>query len=674
MTPPDAPGGNAPVETPHLWLPLPDGRRLAARLWLPASAASGTAPAPCILEYLPYRKRDGTAPRDATTHPIFAAAGYACLRVDIAGSGDSDGLFDDEYSEQELSDGEAVIAWAAAQPWCDGTVGMIGISWGGFNGLQLAYRRPAALKAVVSVCSTVDRHADDIHFMGGCLLTDNFNWGAQMTAYMTRPPDPALREDWRERWVERIETYPFLAADWLRRPLRDDYWEHGSVCEDWSAIEAAVLGIGGWSDAYVNAPLALVENLRGPRAALLGPWEHKYPHISQILPADFHGEVIGWFDRYLKGVASTPPPPPARLFITEHDPEAGPLSRSYGPRAGRWVAEPVWPSPESAPIELCPQSDGTLGEVPVHERIAISTPLTLGQNAAYFCPGMRVDNELAADQREDDALSVTFDSAPLERPVEIAGRPVFSFAFQVDKPVAQLCARLCDVAPDGASMRVSYRPLNLCHHAGHDRAEGLLPGRTYHAMIALNACAHRFRAGHRVRLALSTSYWPVLWPAPDAATVTLDLADCGLVLPERLCLREPDPAAPGPARGEAGPIGEVLAASEGWSRQEEATDGTLTLRTHDFYGRLRHADHGLEVESSVDQAFVINPSDPLSARHVADWRFALARDAFSAEIESHAEMTATATDFHLTRRVHARADGADVVVKEWTETVPRGYL
>ena len=172
------------ASTLDTWIELPDGRRLAARLWQPAT----DAPAPAILEYLPYRKRDGTAPRDATTHAVFAAAGYACVRVDIAGTGDSDGVFDDEYSEQELSDGEAVIAWIARQSWCDGNVGMIGISWGGFNGLQLAFRRPPALKAIVTCCSTVDRYADDIHYMGGCLLTDNFNWGAQMLAYQSRPP------------------------------------------------------------------------------------------------------------------------------------------------------------------------------------------------------------------------------------------------------------------------------------------------------------------------------------------------------------------------------------------------------------------------------------------------------------------------------------------------------
>ena len=189
-------------ETPNLWIWLPDGRRLAARMWRPVT----DAPVPAVLEYLPYRKRDGTVERDALTHPWLAGHGYACLRVDVAGTGESDGLFDDEYSERELADGEAVIAWIARQDWCSGAVGMIGISWGGFNGLQLAARQPDALKAVVSLCSTTDRYADDIHYKGGCILGENAGWAATVLGWFGLPPDPALVGDrWRDMWIRRLE-------------------------------------------------------------------------------------------------------------------------------------------------------------------------------------------------------------------------------------------------------------------------------------------------------------------------------------------------------------------------------------------------------------------------------------------------------------------------------------
>ena len=662
----------SPTDT---WIALPDGRRLAARLWRPETEV----PAPAILEYLPYRKRDGTAPRDATTHPVFAAAGYACVRVDVAGTGDSDGLFDDEYSEQELCDGEAVIAWIARQPWCDGSVGMIGISWGGFNGLQLAFRRPPALKAVVTCCSTVDRYADDIHYMGGCLLTDNFNWGAQMLAYQSRPPDPALRGDWRECWIERIESLPFLAARWLGHPTRDAYWRHGSVCEDWGAIEAAVLAIGGWADAYVNAPPALAADLSAPAKALIGPWEHKYPHIARIGPANFHGEVIGWFDRWLKGERNGAERLPAcRVFIQEHGPPPSPL---YGPRSGRWVGEAVWPSPNVGPrvlhlgaggLSAAPDSNPGEG---AGERAVVATPHHVGMVAACFCPGMRIDNELAADQAPDDAASVCFDTDALAAPLELLGRPVVEIAFSADRPVAQLCFRLCDVAPGGASRRITWRPFNLTHHAGSEAPAALEPGRVYRARIALNECAHRLRAGHRLRLAVSTSYWPVVWPAPVAAAVTLHLPQCRLVLPERRVTgKEMDPAAPGDPADFPVHAAEVLRAPANRTERRIDPGGAHVLETFDDFGASRDLEHGLETGSHVAQHYSIHPDDPLSARHEARWRFEFRRGDWSVRIDSNSVMTADAGAFHLCREVIAREGDTIAISRSWEEDVPRGLL
>ena len=677
------------ASTVDIWIDLPDGRRLAARLWRPATED----PVPAILEYLPYRKRDGTAPRDATTHPVFAAAGYACVRVDIAGTGDSDGVFDDEYSEQELSDGEAVIAWIARQPWCDGNVGMIGISWGGFNGLQLAYRRPPALKAVVTCCSTVDRFADDIHYMGGCLLTDNFNWGAQMLAYQSRPPDPALRDDWRERWRERIETLPFLAARWMEHPARDAYWRHGSVCEDWQAIEAAVLAIGGWADAYVNAPSALAAHLSAPAKALMGPWEHKYPHIARVEPADFHGEVVGWFDRWLKGEDNGAGDLPAyRAFIQEHGEAPSPL---YGPRSGRWVAEAVWPSPNVGSRVLYPVAStdtppsrrslspdgesssphllaGGLAPMPGTGEQVVATPYHVGVAASCFCPGMRIDNELAGDQAPDDAASVCFDTEALEAPLELLGRPAVDIAFSTDRPVAQLCFRLCDVAPGGASQRITYRAFNLTHHAGPEAPAALEPGCLYRTRVELNECAHRLRAGHRLRLAVSTSYWPVVWPSPAAAAVTLHLAQCRLMLPERRVGDEIDPVAPGRPSDFPVHAAEVMRDTSNRTLRRIAVDGAHVLETFDAFGATRDLEHGLESGSHVEQRYSIHPDDPLSARHEARWRYEFRRGDWSVRIDSASVMTSDAKAFHLAREVTAREGDSVVISRRWEEDIPRG--
>ena len=288
------------TENPDYGITLSDGCRLSARVWMPKDAQDD--PVPVILEYLPYRKRDGTCARDALTHPWFAERGYACVRVDMRGNGDSEGVMEDEYTQQELDDACEVIADLAAQPWCNGRVGMMGISWGGFNGLQVAAMQPEALKAVITLCSTVDRFADDIHYKGGCLLNENLGWGATMWSYSSRAPDPALRPDWREMWLERLEAEPFLPSVWLRHQSRDAYWQHGSVSEDYSKLKAKVLAIGGWGDAYKNAVPQLVDALPGAKG-IVGPWVHKYPHFAVPEPRiGFLQEALRWWDRWLKDV------------------------------------------------------------------------------------------------------------------------------------------------------------------------------------------------------------------------------------------------------------------------------------------------------------------------------------------------------------------------------------
>ncbi|MEW2912897.1 CocE/NonD family hydrolase [Leisingera sp. JC11] len=652
----------------NTWISLPGGRRLAARMWLP----DGEGPFPAILEYLPYRKRDGTAPRDETTHTVFAHEGYACIRVDIAGTGDSEGVFDDEYSEQELSDGETVLEWIAEQDWCDGNIGMIGISWGGFNGLQLAFRRPAALKAVVSVASTVDRYADDIHYMGGCLLSDNANWGSQMFAYQSRPSDPELRADWREDWIKRIEGMPFMAAVWLRQQVRGGFWKHGSVCEDWSAIQAPVLAITGWADAYVNAPPALAANLRVPAKAMIGPWEHRYAHIAKLDPADFHGEVLRWFGKWLKGEETGAEDlPDYRVFMQEH---FNPTMQNK-PRQGRWVAEAEWPSP-NVQDRVMHMGQGELADQPASGALTVSSPATVGQASGYFCPGMRFDNELAGDQAGDDVLSACFDSTRLAAPLELLGRPRVKVAFSVDKPVAQLVARLCDVSPDGVSQRITFRALNLTCRNGFEAPQKLVPGKRYKAEIELNECAHRLKAGHVLRLALSTSYWPIVWPAPEAAEVTLHLEDCSLVLPERNVREEIAPRNPGAPRDypllQAEQLREAGGTSKTWTRE----DGTLVLDTFDDYGKSVNPYHGMCVGSHVTMHYEVHPDDPASAAFASDWSFEFERGDWQVSIDTENRVTCDRENFYLWRKVTAR-EGEEknvAVIKEWQETIPRGVL
>ncbi|MEM1315066.1 MAG: CocE/NonD family hydrolase, partial [Pseudomonadota bacterium] len=453
-------------EVAHFHVPMPDGRRLAARRWAPKDAA--TRPVPAILEYLPYRKRDGTAERDALTHPYLAGHGYACVRVDIAGTGDSEGLFDDEYSEQEMRDGEAVIAWIAAQPWCSGAVGMTGISWGGFNGLQLAARRPPALKAVVSICSSADRYADDIHYKGGCLLGENLGWAATVLGWFALPPDPQTFGDgWREAWQARLEATPFLAADWTRRSARDDYWRFGSVCEDYGAIEAAVLAVGGWHDGYRNTPFKLLENLEAPCKAILGPWNHKYPHFARPGPTiGFLQEVLRWFDRWLKHEDNGAESDPAlRAWLMDGLPPAP----NYDERPGRWIAEAAWPAASVERRSLTLTRDGL---APQAERAApfartVASGTECGGMTGEFFPFGFGPGELPGDQRPDDAYSACFDAEPAAAATDLLGAPMVRLSLRCDRPRGQVILRLCDVAPNGASALISHGMLDLRHADGH---------------------------------------------------------------------------------------------------------------------------------------------------------------------------------------------------------------
>ena len=245
----------------------------------------------------------------------------------------SSGELADEYLSRELEDACEVIDWISRQSWCSGAVGMMGKSWGGFNALQTAALRPPALKAIITVCSTDDRYADDIHYMGGALLNDNLWWGTIMLAYQARPPDPALvGEGWRDEWLERLKSLPFFPALWLAHQRRDAYWRHGSVCEDFSAITCPVFAVGGWADAYTNAVPRLLEGLKVPRLGLIGPWAHVYPQDGMPGPAiGFLQEALRWWDHWLKGEdRGIMAEPMLRAFI-EHWSPSGPSRQGARP-------------------------------------------------------------------------------------------------------------------------------------------------------------------------------------------------------------------------------------------------------------------------------------------------------------------------------------------------------
>ena len=656
--------------TEHLWIPLADGTRLAARMWRPRAAG----PVPAVLEYIPYRKRDGTRGRDEPMHGFFAAAGYAALRVDMRGSGDSDGLLHDEYLAQEQDDACEVIAWIAAQPWCSGAVGMLGKSWGGFNALQVAARRPPALKAIVTVCSTDDRFGDDIHYKGGCLLNDNLWWGAIMLAYQGRPPDPGVRPDWRERWLERLDAMPFWPALWLAHQTRDAYWRHGSVCENWGAIRCPVLAVGGWTDAYTDAVGRLVANLQAPRLGIVGPWAHVYPQDGTPGPAvDFLGECVRWWDHWLKGRDTGVMDEPAmRAFVEDWQPPSDTLAQARG----RWVGEARWPSPAIGEQQFWLSPGGLIDGPKVRATVPLRSPPWTGTGGGeWMCTG--VPGERPTDQRDDDALSRCFDSAPLEEDVVILGNPVVALSLCADRPGAQLAVRLCDVAPDGSSLRVSYAVLNLAHRFSSADPRPTVPGEAEEVRITLKMCGHRVPAGHRLRLALSTACWPLVWPAPDDATLTLLLGGCRLLFPTR---RGGGPAArfDPPRHGPAAPT-TVLAGSKTSRRvtldpvAETATVVTEAEGGLFGEGALRFDDIGTELSHDLTRTMTVG-RDPLAAETRVVQRYGMGRDGWRIRIETETAMRGDAEAFTIEGELRAFENGALVKTRRWRERIPRQNL
>ncbi len=663
-------------EIEHLEIPMPDGCRLAARLWMPDDAA--TRPVPAILEYIPYRKNDLTAGRDALAHPFVAGHGYACIRVDLRGSGESDGVLRDEYLQQELDDGAATIAWIAAQPWCDGNVGMIGISWGGFNGLQIAAMRPPALKAIITCSSTDDRYADDVHYMGGCLLTDNLSWASIMFGRNTCPPDPRLvGERWREMWHARLRESGLWIEPWLEHQTRDDYWRHGSVCEDFSRIRCPVYAIGGWADGYVNAVFRLLQGLDVPRKGLIGPWAHTYPHLGKPGPAiGFLQESLRWWDHWLKGRNSgIMDEPMLRAWMQD----GAPPRSSYAQRPGRWVAEPCWPTPNARLQDLRLGGDGRLGNAidgdATPAALSVSSPLTVGLLAGKWC-SYAVPGDQPGDQRAEDAGSLVFETPPLSDPLEILGEAVLDLDLESDRPVAMIAARLNDVAPDGAATRVTYGLLNLTHRDSHDDPEPLVPGRRYRVRVPLKHVGQRFAAGHRLRLALSTSYWPIAWAPPEPVTLTVHTDASRLRIPVRAARTE-DAALPVFAEAQGAPPlarDEIEAPESVWRVVHDLARDEHVLEIRTGHGTVRFPDTGLTVTTCGLERYSVAGEACGSQRGEVRWSIAFSRDGWTVETITQATLTCSAEAFHVTAELKAFENGALVHEQAWQRDIRRNLV
>jgi putative CocE/NonD family hydrolase len=641
----------------HLFLSMRDGVRLHATLYLP----DGVGPWPALLEALPYRKDDLTA-RYRPEYERFAGHGYAVLRVDVRGTGTSEGPALDEYPPVEQDDLNEVIAWLASRPWSNGNVGMFGTSYSGFNSVQVAMTRPEALKAIVSIFATDDRYTyDDVHYFGGALKAlDLCDYPVMMAAMNALPPVPSLFGDgWRGEWERRVhDNEPWLLR-WLEEQDYSAYWKHGSLREEYSSIGAATMIVAGWADGYWKDVTNVFERLECPKRLLQGPWAHASTETSLPGPnIDLVPEMIRWWDRWLKdednGIDREPP---IVLYARRSTPPAADLREVRG----EWRFEPGWPLERSRETALALAAAERAGAA-AGGRDDLEVRGDVGWTAWISCAG-HLPYGQPLDQRPDEPFSLGYVWEPLAEELEILGRPRFDVTVTADRPVAFLSAKLVDVFPDGTSALAGRGFLNLTHRDSHERPEPLEPSVPTRVSLPFLLTSWTFDAGHRLRLDVAGTDWPNVWTPPDPVTLSIDVRDAMLVLPtlegptpviERPRLSPPtlearqeiyEPrspvAAPTPSRGRERPDGidwkvehDVLehrttATSASWGTSAGEAD---IPETFERYGGVVSVSTTDAADARVDARSVIRIAYP-EATVESEARYSVVSDAKSYRVE-----------------------------------------
>lgn len=621
-----------PVIDDHVEILLKDGTRLSARIWFPDKVGQF----PAILEYHPYPKRYVTAQRDEIGHGYFAAHNYVSIRVDMRGSGDSEGNLSDEYTEQARMDAVEIINWISTQSWCTGNVGMYGLSWGGFNGIQLATLAPKALKAVAVAGASDDRYVSDTHFKGGVIASEHFGWAATLLSFLTRPPDPKIvGEKWKEMWLSRLEKLEWILPLWLDHPTNDEYWQKGFPRADDKGLKIPTLIAAGVSDVYVNALLRMVKRQPGLVKGVVGPWGHHFPHRGLPGPdINWLYHCTKWFDRWLKNDQNNVEnDPPLRMYITEGYKADG---KSLGIRKGKWASVDL---NRLDFMKLYLGSDGHLGENWPDGAIKIKTSATMGTASGEFMPmGWGVD--LPTEQALDDEESVFFETSVLKDDVEVIGAPTLKITLSSNKSSGFVAVRLSDVAPDGNSTRISLAAYQLSTEGGTREHEPLKQGSEYTINIELDAIAHKFSKGHKIRLVLSNSYWPLLWPSNLRDTLTLKTNNSFLTLPIDTKYEDYNEFNSGDGC-EPRPISTHKDAKFERSLEVDHKTGISTYSISDSAPHLCHEDHGLETTSETIRTYQINNNKPDQAIMTAHRNVGLKRGSWQISTKVEANFIST---------------------------------
>jgi predicted acyl esterase len=643
------------MEHRRAWIPLADGERLAARLWLP-----GTRPAAVLLEALPYRMDDLTASYSKEYLRLCEEGGFAVARVDLRGTGSSTGVAEDEYPPQEQVDLTEVIAWLAEQEWSTGRVGMWGTSYSGFNSIQLAMERPPALGAICAIYATDDRYTDDVHYTGGAVRAlDLVDYVLYMAALTVLPPVPAVFGDgWREEWLRRIDgSEPWLLR-WLEEALDGPYWRHGSLRPGYERVECPTMLVGGWADGYRNNTFRTFEALRCPKRLLVGPWSHMSTATSLPGPhIDLVPELVRWFGRWLRDEENgIDEEPSIQVFVrrsTRPEPDLAEMR-------GEWRSEPAWPLERAAGQVLRPDPpEGT-------DELAIEGDL--GTSAWISCAGLLPWGQ-PTDQREDDACSLAYEWGPFDEPVEVMGNPVLRVGLSSSVPVAYLSAKLCDVFPDGMSALVTRGLLNLAHRETSTDPEPLAPGQQTPIRLELEATSWVFEPGHRIRLSLAGADWPNIWPPPRPGSLAVDRAALELELPlvDGPPVAEPPQFAPPPPRDPEPDAGPPTV----WRIERDVLG--REARCVISHGSDYEAEAGARVEERYEGEVGVSTRDPGEAWAKAHARYVIRWPEAEVATEARLDLRSDAEAYHVVVDVIAEEASAGMRrERRFERRIPRG--
>ncbi len=663
------PESNKVQRVDNQFVRLMDGTRIAVGLWIPEGP-----PAPAILNVSPYGKKDMNAAGDEALFGYFAAHGFAGIRADMRGNGESTGALRNMAAQPEWDDVCELLEWIEHQDWCDGNIGMWGFSWGGIEAFSTAaFRNPPQLKAIVAGGFSTDKYRDGPFYMGGVLLRDTMGWLTSFLGMRSRAPDPDVVGDgWLDEWRTRINELEPIFDQFLAHSVHDDFWKRDSAADVTDRVRCPMLLWSGLHEApMTNSEVGIVAQTSVPAHLIVGPWAHKRPYEGRPGPAiGFLQEAVSWYDQWLRGghdIATDLPR--VRLWL----PDGIPPASFYEQSAGRWLAFHEWP-PAALGAEEHFLAEGTLVARPpsakwLAHRSVQYLGLAGGERMPYlaFAPSA----ELPGDQQVDDSLSLTFDGAPMGEPINIVGRAELVLELAVDQPDAFVCARLCDVWPDGRSTRISLGILNLLLREGLDAPSAIEVGKRCRVSIPFDFASYVVQPGHRLRVAISNTYWPLCWPSPQPVTMQIHCGASKLVLPVLEQTQDaeawdfPQPETAPPLRVERIGAGQ----RRDWHERDAGAGKTISITEE--HGDASLVDGGLSFGATRRQSLSIVDDQPLSARHDVQVERRTSRGNWRVRTETATHMRASKDDFFIELNVNGFQDEELMAEKSWSLSIPR---